>query len=929
MMRQSLPTIILALVALLVSACGLGMDTQDRLDRGQEALAEGEYRAAVIDAKNILLDDPNNTAARLLLGRASVEIGDGISAEKELRKAVELGTDFSVVLVGLGRALLLQNKFEDIIAEIDPEMAATDVDRLAAMRTRGEALIGLRNPVAAREIFAEILTSDANDISAQLGVVASYIAERNYQQARATLDFVLTLDDSHITSWLVSGSLSMRAGNSIRAESDYEKAVSLARDHGDKAIEMAALTGLADAVLVQRKSDDARQVLVRMGEIAPNDTRTLLLSAKLASIDADWSKAQEVLQEILRRAPEYRPAQMLLGHVHKESGNLGQAEMYLSAVVAAAPGNSDARRLLAETRLKMDKAEEARTVLDPLLTAPNVDVRSLSMAASASLSLGEYDVAAELLERGVAADPGNTNLRIQLAFAYFRSENPAKAQEILEELPATVDDGDEFRRDSLLVLTKLAQGASAEALEQAKELTVRWPSRSDAHSLVGAIEVTTGDYAAARKSFETASTLAPDDVRSIRYLARLDEIDDDPESATERYELILELEPNDTASMIALAKLSAQGENRVKAREWLERARASDTAAVAPRVLLGSLLLEILEFSEAESVIAEAVKLDPKNPKLLSMLGHAQLNQRDFRGAEFSFGQALQFAPGDASHRLNLARSQAMRGNKASALVTLQDTVEQTMRHIPSAVLLASLKADSGDLDGAASIARQLREAFPDTAVPYALEAELQVRAGNLVAASAAYDKALGIANTQRHAIRSYQIRNKAGLDDRTGPLVNYLEERPFDSDMRMYLAQAYQRFEEGGKANTEYERVLRDEPENFVAANNLAWNYFTSGDSRAEEVARLAYAIKPDDSSVADTLGWVLVKKGSLEEGITMLRHASELGSGRSEIHFHLAAGLVAAGQTAEAKVILQEILATEDEFPSRQEAESLMKSL
>lgn len=916
-------------MGLFVSACGLGMDEQALLERGQNAFTEGEYRTAIIDAKNILRDEPNNTAARLLLGRASVEVGDGISAEKELRKAVELGTDSSAVLVDLGRALLLQNKFDEVIAEIDPDIAVTDSDRLAAMQTRGEALVGLQQPVAAREIFVEVLASDPNDIGAHLGVVRSYVAERNYLQARDTLDLVLTLDDSHIPSRLVSGSLSMGAGNSVRAESDFEKAVNLAREQGDEDIEVVALAGLADALLAQNKSDDAREVLVRMAEIAPDNTQTLLVSAKFASIDADWSKAQELLQEILRRAPEFRQAQMLLGYVHKESGNLVQAEMYLSGVVAAVPGNSNARRLLAETRLEMNKAEKARQALEPLLTGPNADISSLSMAAGASLSLGEYDVAAELLERSIAVSPDNIDLRIQLAFVYLRAENPAKAQEILEALPAIVEGGSEFRRDSLLILTQMAQGSSEEALENAKDLVVRWPSRPDAHTLVGAIEMSTGDSAAARKSFEAASRLAPDYVQSIRYLARLAEVDDDPESAARSYRLILELEPNDTQSMVALAKLSARSENYVKAREWLEKAIASDSVAVAPRVLLGSLLLALQEYSEAESMIAKALKLDRENSKLLSMMGRAQLNQGDFRGAEISFGKALQITPEDASHRLNLARSQAMGGNKASALVTLQDSIDQTMRHIPSAVFLASLKADTGDLDGAKNVARQLRESYPEEAVPYALEAELQVQAGDLIAASAAYDKALGIANTQRYAMRSYQIKNKAGLYNQVAPLVDYLEERPFDSNMRIYLAQAHQRLEEPGKANAQYERVLRDEPENFIAANNLAWNYFASGDPRAEEVARRAYAVQPDNSAIADTLGWILVKKGSLEDGIAMLRNASELGDGRPEIRFHLAVGLADAGQTVEAKSILQEILATEDDFSSRQEAESLVNSL
>jgi len=620
---------------------------------------------------------------------------------------------------------------------------------------------------------------------------------------------------------------------------------------------------------------------------------------------------------------------MLLGHVHKESGNLGQAEMYLSAVVAAVPGSADARRLLAETRLEMNKAEEARQTLEPLLTAPNPDIGSLSMAAGASLSLGEYDVAAELLERGVAADPENIDLRIQLAFTYFRSDQAGKAQEILEAIPESAIGGNEFRRDSLLVLTQMAQGSRTGVLENARDLLLRWPNRPDAHTIVGAIEFSIGDRAAALKSFEAASKLAPDDAQTIRYLARLDDLENDPESAAERYQLILKLEPDDTESMIALARLSVRGEDYVKAREWLEKARASDTTAVAPRVLLGSLLLALREFSAAENVIAEALDLDPESSRLRSMMGHAQLNQRDFRGAEFSFGQALEVTPEDASYRLNLARAQAMRGNNVSALVTLKDSIEQTMQHMPSAVLLASLTADTGDLDGAESIARQLRESYPEEAVPYALEGELRVRAGDLIAAAAAYDKALGIANTQRHAIRSYQIKNKAGLDNEVGPLVNYLDKRPFDSNMRLYLAQAHQRLEETGRANAQYERVLRDEPENFVAANNLAWNYFTSGDPRAEEVARLAYEVAPDDGSVIDTLGWILLQKGEIDEGVRTLQKAAATASDNPEIRYHLAFGLAKQGKETEAIGILESVLNGGEDFASRKDAEKLLAEL
>jgi Flp pilus assembly protein TadD len=251
------------------------------------------------------------------------------------------------------------------------------------------------------------------------------------------------------------------------------------------------------------------------------------------------------------------------------------------------------------------------------------------------------------------------------------------------------------------------------------------------------------------------------------------------------------------------------------------------------------------------------------------------------------------------------------------------------MRHIPSAAMLASLKVGAGDLDGARSIAQELRERFPTESIPYVLEAEILVLGDSPVEASRAYGKALSIANTQRHAIRAYQIRNQAGLDNQIESLVNYLAERPLDSSMRIYLAQAYQRLDQPGKANAEYERVLKDEPDNFVAANNLAWNYFTSGDSRAEGVARRAYELQPNNGSVADTLGWILVKAGSLEEGVTTLRKATDLSEGRPDVRYHLAAGLVATGQTDEAAIILREILDSDIEFSNRRDAENLLNTL
>jgi len=133
---------------------------------------------------------------------------------------------------------------------------------------------------------------------------------------------------------------------------------------------------------------------------------------------------------------------------------------------------------------------------------------------------------------------------------------------------------------------------------------------------------------------------------------------------------------------------------------------------------------------------------------------------------------------------------------------------------------------------------------------------------------------------------------------------------------------------------------VLLDEPDNLTArlllgwstaelGNNQSWNCIKTGDFRAIEVVRRAYANQPEKSAVVDTLGWILVKKGALQDGIAMLRHATEMDQDRPEVRYHLAAALVAAGDTEEAKSVLQETLTTEVEFASRKEAEDLLLRL
>src|SRR5690606_24090568 len=79
---------------------------------------KSEYRASIIQLKNALQQDPRNLAARVLLGRAYLRVGEGAEAEKQLWSARNAGADEALVLPSLGRALLLQQKHKLLLEEI-------------------------------------------------------------------------------------------------------------------------------------------------------------------------------------------------------------------------------------------------------------------------------------------------------------------------------------------------------------------------------------------------------------------------------------------------------------------------------------------------------------------------------------------------------------------------------------------------------------------------------------------------------------------------------------------------------------------------------------------------------------------------------------------------------------------------------------------
>jgi Flp pilus assembly protein TadD len=126
------------------------------------------------------------------------------------------------------------------------------------------------------------------------------------------------------------------------------------------------------------------------------------------------------------------------------------------------------------------------------------------------------------------------------------------------------------------------------------------------------------------------------------------------------------------------------------------------------------------------------------------------------------------------------------------------------------------------------------------------------------------------------------------------------------------------------------YKRALDLNPNLGPAANNLAWHYAEREVKLdvALELARRAKTALPEDPSVADTLGWVLYKRGLYAAAIEHLKFGADKLPNNGEIRYHLGMAYLRNGDKDKARAELTAALGL-GAFNGRDEAERALKEV
>jgi len=131
--------------------------------------------------------------------------------------------------------------------------------------------------------------------------------------------------------------------------------------------------------------------------------------------------------------------------------------------------------------------------------------------------------------------------------------------------------------------------------------------------------------------------------------------------------------------------------------------------------------------------------------------------------------------------------------------------------------------------------------------------------------------------------------------------------------------------------AEAEYRKLIAADPKNALAMNNLA---FLLADGGTDLAMALAYAhrarqLVPNETSFADTLGWVYFKMNNAEDAVAIFREIVQKDPARAVYHYHLAAALDQKGELAEARKELQIALKNNPSKEDEQKIQELLQKV
>ena len=888
----------------------------------KDYLAKNDRNAAVIQLRNALQKNPELAEARFLLGKALLDNTEFASAEKELRKAGELGYAYDAIIPLLARVLVSRGDYKKAIEEFAKADVPTPEGKAELQTALGQAYLGVGNIEVARDRFATALVLQPDYPQALMGQARVTAVGGDLAEALTIIDTALAKSPALAEGWQLKGDLMSAQGQTEPATVAYRKALEVRPDY------LPAHSSLVSLLMQQGKLDDAGKQLEAMQKIAPKHPQTLYWEALLAFQQKNFVGARDAIQKHLARVPDNVPGLVLAGRINNQLGSYAQAETELLKVLHNFPKQQAARMTLIDTYIRMGQASKAVDALKPLLEVPEPTSDVLALAGEVYTRNGETAKAAVYFEKAAALDPTNARKRTAVALSHMAMGEGERGFRELENA-AAADTG--IRADLAVIATLARQRKFDAALNAIVALEKKQPNSAFTHTLRGEILVAKRDIPGARASFDKALSIDATNFPATAHLAQLDLADGKPDEAKKRFDALLAKDPKNVKALLTMAGLRVKtGGTTEEVALMIGKATAANPNDPEPRMALISHYLSSGDPKKAVAAGQEALAALPDRTEILDALGRAQQVAGDTNSAIATYARLAQLLPESPMPFMRMSELQVMAKDPTAARESLRKALALKPDLFEAQRRMIALEIDRDATPAALAIARDVQKQHPNESVGYILEGDVYARKKAWSDAAASYRIGLKRSGTADLAIRLTSVLRAGGNNAEADQFTaSWLKEHPADRAFYNYLAETSLLKKDFAGAARQYKAMVQKNPNDAMALNNLAWVSRQLKDPKALEYAEKANQLAPDNAAILDTLGDLLLDAGEVKRAVEMLQKAITLAPDNAAIRLNLARALIKDGQKEPAKKSLEILAKLGDRYPNQATVAKLMQGL
>lgn len=862
-------------LTLVVVVAGCSNEAEEKAEKAARHLksaqvyeAQGQYRAAMLEARNVIQLRPDESAGYLVLSRIYNDIGAFGLTQKLLESQLDAGATLnSPARTELAEAYLANKKFKSAVDVLASGEQPAGADWVEQQRLLGEAYLYLKDSAGFSGVKQALSTSAEPDAkTAQLYLAAAeQLAENKPDVAQEYLNELQSIEPDYFDALTLSGDIALYYNRLEDAERAYTKAMA-----GLRSTDVM----LADKAFVLRRLIDT---LTQLGRSAEAFTyQKLLADANPGSYEAQQKfeqalalytegkldEASVLLKELREEYPQDKNSATLLGLVAQQQGENELAAQLFDEFVDTETATPTVIQAAALAKLNSKRSDEAMAMLK---AAVEQQPNNPGVLATYGLALAELNKdtneAMIVLERSLALNPDQPRLRIALAKSHLLKDNLPQAIAQLQK--AYSEAPEDFLVQQVYYRTLAAAGKKDELKGVIDAYVAENPDNARSHFFQGWFEMGQERFPQARKHFERAITKQEPNTLGLSYagLAQAYAATGQLIEATQAWEDTIKSNP---AVLKAYGQwlLTLHRRGQISQAEERMQELNIDAQYWQPDYAMARLAFEQRNYEKALGLAKTALSKKAQNQQVKNLaaessqqLAFKKYQGGDVQGAKAALLQSAQWVPTNVTYIANLIK----------------------------------LELDAGNSDAAQQILNQYSGNESDSVAKHYLQGKIFEQKGNLQQALGAYQAAWGVQPNDLTADAMFALLVKSS-DGGTGFLAQWEAAMPESSKPVLYQAMKKQGAGEIEAAEALYLRALELTPNIPAALNNLAWIYHERGENdRALPMARKAFELAPNSAAIMDTYAWMLVETGDVSEGHAILEQAFALAPENAEIKAHL----------------------------------------